>query len=246
MNDKVVRYGTRILTTAIIALAVIVSSFLLSHFFIKIRKEKNLSVKGYAEQIVSGDVAKFQVYVCARGANLEDAFNRLQRSQDKVVLKLQHMGFKVEEISLGNIAQENIYRKNERGVTTDELLHVKAGRKVEVNTRQVNLIADNYRNLDALLAEGVDLNTGTPEYYISDLDRYKLALMRKATANGFERAKILAENSGGKIGRLLEAKQGVIQITAPYSTETSHGGVYDTESLEKSIKVVVNLEYLLE
>lgn len=246
MKDKSFKYGTQIAATIIIAAAVIISSGLLSKFFIKIRKEKNLSVKGYAEQIVNSDIAKFYINVRARGANLEEMYSRLQLSKDKIIAKLLHMGFKEDEIKLGNINHENVYRKNDKGIETDEFLYLSGNRTIEVITKQVELVAGKYRSLDILLSDGVDMTTGTPEYFISNLDRYKLVLLRKATANGLERAKVLAENSGGNIGRLLEARQGIIQITSPYSTETSYGGVYDTDSLEKSIKVVVTLEYLLE
>ncbi len=246
MKEKGFKYGVQITGTIIIAVAVIISSGMLSKFFIKIRKEKNLSVKGYAEQIVNSDVAKFYINVRARGANLEDMYARLQLSKDKIIAKLLHMGFKEEEITLGNICHENVYKKNDKGVETDEFLYLSGNRTIEVVTKQVELVSAKYRQLDVLLSDGVDMSTGTPEYFISNLDRYKLALLKKATANGLERAKVLAENSNGQIGRLLEARQGVIQITSPYSTETSYGGVYDTDSLEKSIKVVVTLEYLLE
>jgi hypothetical protein len=246
MQEKSIKYGAQIAAAIIIAGAVVVSSGMLSKFFIKIRKEKNLAVKGYAEQVVSSDIAKFYIYVRARGANLEEMYNALQLSKDKIVAKLLHMGFKEEEINLGGINHENVYKKNDKGAETDEFLHIAGNRMIEVITKQVELVSGKYRSLDVLLSDGVDMTTGAPEYFIFNLDRYKLVLLRKATTNGLERAKVLAENSGGNIGRLLEAKQGIIQITSPYSTETSYGGVYDTESLEKSIKVVVTLEYLLE
>lgn len=237
---------THLAATVIIALSVILSSFLVSRFFVKVRKEKNLSVKGYAEQLVTGDTATFSVYVRAKGGNLEEAYNNLIFSCDKAIAKLLLSGFKDEEITLGNIFHDNIFKRNDKGITTSELSHVEASRRIEIISKRVELVATKYRDMDTLIGQGVDLTTGNPEYFITDLERYKISLMKKATANGYERAKVLSENSGGKIGKLLAAKQGVIQITSPYSTETSHGGIYDTASLQKNIKVVVTLEYLLE
>ncbi len=237
---------THLIATVIIAVSVILSSFLISRFFVKVRKEKNLSVKGYAEQLVTGDTATFSVLVRGKGPNLEDSYNNLSFSCDKVIAKLLLLGFKDEEVTFGGIYHDNVFRKNDRGVTTGELSHVETCRNIEIISKRVELISAKYRELDSLIGQGVNLTTSAPQYFITDLDRYKMALMKKATVNGFERARALSENSGGKIGRLLAAKQGVIQITSPYSTETSHDGIYDTASLQKNIKVVVTLEYLLE
>ena len=56
----------------------------------------------------------------------------------------------------------------------------------------------------------------------------------------------LAKNSGGRVGALLSAEQGVIQITERNSTDTSGDGVYDTKSIAKTAKVVVTLEYAVD
>jgi hypothetical protein len=49
--------------------------------------------------------------------------------------------------------------------------------------------------------------------------------------------------SGGKVGGLSSASQGVFQITAVNSTDTSDYGVYDTSTIEKSVKCVVTVEF---
>ena len=48
------------------------------------------------------------------------------------------------------------------------------------------------------------------------------------------------------MGALISASQGVFQITARHSTEVSSWGVYDTSTIEKTVKAVVTLEYAIE
>ena len=49
--------------------------------------------------------------------------------------------------------------------------------------------------------------------------------------------------SGAQFGLVLSASQGIFQITAPLSPETSDWDVYDTSSYEKEIKCVVTIEF---
>ena len=71
-------------------------------------------------------------------------------------------------------------------------------------------------------------------------------LLADATDDGFQRARLMADNSGGKVGKLVEAQQGIFQITEPDSTRVSSYGIYDTGTIEKDIKAVVTLQYLIE
>jgi hypothetical protein len=60
------------------------------------------------------------------------------------------------------------------------------------------------------------------------------------------RAEELAKNSGSEVGKLKYASQGVFQITPVNSTDVSDYGIYDTTTIEKSIKAVVTIEYSIK
>jgi hypothetical protein len=97
-----------------------------------------------------------------------------------------------------------------------------------------------------LVKEGVELNVAAPQFYVSDLHDTKLELLGRATDDAYRRAVTLARNSHGKVGALTSAQQGVFQITARHSTDTSGYGLYDTTSIEKTAKAVVTLDYAIE
>jgi hypothetical protein len=60
------------------------------------------------------------------------------------------------------------------------------------------------------------------------------------------RAEELAKNSGSEVGTLKYASQGVFQITPVNSTDVSDYGIYDTSTVDKSIKAVVTIEYSIK
>ena len=108
------------------------------------------------------------------------------------------------------------------------------------------LIRSMSTSVTELIQDGVDISAEAPRFYVSDLKSIKLELLEAATRDGYDRARILAQNSGGRVGTLISAEQGVIQITERNSTDTSGGGVYDTSSIDKTAKVVVTLNYAVD
>ena len=106
--------------------------------------------------------------------------------------------------------------------------------------------------LDALLGEGNLVKQGYSvsnlgsSYIITDIDKYKMELLKAASKNGYDRATTLAESSGGKVGSLLSASQGIFQVLAPGGGNISDYGTYDKSTIMKEIKAVVTLEFSLK
>jgi hypothetical protein len=63
---------------------------------------------------------------------------------------------------------------------------------------------------------------------------------RRAAARG------RCDKTGAKLGKLSWASQGVFQITPAHSTEISGEGMYDTSSIEKTVRAVVTLSFGLD
>lgn len=74
----------------------------------------------------------------------------------------------------------------------------------------------------------------------------KIQLLGEATKNARMRAEGLARNSGSEIGTLKYASQGLFQITPVNPTDVSDYGIYDTTTIEKSVKAVVTIEYSIK
>lgn len=231
-----------ILICTIFSSAMIGSSYILSRFFIRIQKEKVLQVKGYAQKIIKSDVGHFAADIMVRATELANGYQALKNNTDIAVAQIKNYGFTDSEITTGNISVDKIY-KRVNGKETNEIQFYLLSQVIKVRSNKVNLIEEKHKLLNSLLANGIEINVWTPEYFISDLNKYKLELLAKAAENAHLRAATIAKNSGGTLGNLNSARQGVIQITAPLSTETSDYGTFNTNSLNKAIKIVVTLEY---
>lgn len=115
-----------------------------------------------------------------------------------------------------------------------------------MKSSKVNLIDKVSKDVTELIKDGMQIVSFPPEYVNVEIEDIKMKLLGKATANGYERACILAKNSNGKVGALNSASQGVFQITPLHSTEVSDSGQYDTSTIEKTVKAVVTLEFTID
>ncbi len=241
------RHGVRWSVVAgILALGMILSAALVSKLFVRVRQEQAITVKGYAEQDVVADVGKFTCACSVRGVSLREAYDKLEVSRNRVLDYLRQKQFPVADLAVKTIQISKVSRRDAQGKETNETEYYDMTQWVAVTSSNVVAIRDVSIAIAELIKEGIDLGVTPPEFYVSTLPATKLELLAKATGDAYQRAVVLAEKSRGKVGALISAQQGVLQITERNSTDTSGCGVYNTATIEKTAKAVVTLEYAIE
>lgn len=200
-------------------------------------------VKGYAEEEVSAGQGSLTVKISEKDDSNGGAYQKAGESLEMVrQLILDTLGNEVEVVELSSTLSET-KKLNDKGNRTNEIEYVTANRSLRVNSEKVRELEILSRKLYDLNGQGIRLTLSGPDFFVSGLEEVKVDLMKRATENGRNRAEIMAKSSGEKLGSLVSARQGVIQITKPNSTRTSSYGIYDTETIEKVVKLVVTLEF---
>ncbi len=235
----------------ILALAMVASSFALSRFMIRIRQqeENTISAKGLAERKIMSDVGTFGCVISTTGKTQEEAFKALERNYTILKFALQKAGFEAGELEENAPVWEKVYKAIQtrdaagRETTTQEFSHFRYTRSLRVVSTQIDLVHQQSMELAKLVLSGIDIDVNQPAFYITDLEKYKLELIAEATDSAMQRARITAEKCNSRLGRLITARNGVIQITRPASSDMSDYGYYDTSSREKVMKIVVSATF---
>lgn len=230
----------------ILAGGMVLSSLLLSKLFVRIRHEQAITVKGYAERDVESDVGKLSCAFASRGSSLQEAYETLRQSKNAVMAYLKQSGFRDGDVTAGTIRTAKVMKRDAQGKETNEIEFHDASQDLVVSSTNVALVKAVATGITELIKDGIDISASPPAYYVSDMKETKLKLLAEATKDGYRRAVALAENSGGQVGALISAQQGVFQITVRHSTDVSGYGEYDTSTIEKTAKAVVTLEYEIE
>lgn len=258
MKSRLVRPSLPLIVTLVLcALAltvgIVASAWQLSRFMLRIQRttEKTITVKGVAERTVHADLGAFTCSVSVKAPTVEAGYADLTAATRQLRSKLETLGFLPGEIEEENIDYSTVYktvktRENGRETSTDTFDYYLFVDTLRIRSTRVEVIAQNVMRLYELAAQKVDISVSRPEYYINNPERYKLALVDEASAAAAQRAAIVAKQCGSRLGALLTARQGVIQITRPASNDTADCGVYDTTSVDKVMRLVMTLDFALQ
>ena len=208
------------------------------------RNEQTLAVTGSARKRVRADVATWAIEVSADGKDLKSTYPVLKTGYDSASAYLTKNGFKPDEIQPGSIQTKVQYHKDKNSVS--ELIGYMLSRSITVRTPRVDAVANPAAEVTALIEEGINISSNPPQYTLSNLSPLKIEMIGEASKDARSRAEELISHVGGMISSVRSARVGVMQITTPDSTEVSEGGIYDTSSIEKDVRAVVNLTFGME
>lgn len=249
--------AAKIITVSCLIISVIagmtVSSYMLSRFMLKVQRttEKSIKVKGVAEKEVMADLASFECSVSATAVKKDEAYIKISNASNMLKKKLDILGFAEnmrfdERISCSEEFKTVKTTSGGKTTETTTFSHYKFTYSLSIRTENVDLVSKKAMLLNSLIMNKLDVYVSSPEYYISNPEQYKLELVDLASASAAERARVAAKQSGSTLGPLMTARQGVIQITSPASTDTSDYGVYNTSSPKKIIRLVMTMEFSLK
>ena len=229
------------LSSLILAIGLASSGFFISETLYKSKVALNTAqVKGLAEKRVEADIAYWLIEYTVTGENKSDIPNLYKQSEvdlEKIVALLKSNGFSDKEIIHGVINyQKNEFRDEGQNLVDEK--HLLTG-AIEIQTLQVQLVSKVRSKLNALIAQGLDINNNEPKYLFTKLNDIKPEMLKEATKNARLAAKEFAENAGVKVGGIRSANQGGFSIR---DVGKDYG---DTRKIEKDVRVVTNITFFL-
>jgi hypothetical protein len=229
---------------AMLSVGMIVSTFLAAAALQKAKlANQTISVKGCAEREIESDVVTWQTTIWAEGAKTDDAYRKLKGDVSIVLGYLKEKGVPEGAMTVSSIYTAKLYARNERGNLTDTVTGYRLSQCVRVRSGDIEKVTGISRECTDLIAQGVEIDSSSPEYFYTKLNELKIAMLGEAARDARRRAEQLARDSGSKVGALRSASQGVFQVTPVDSTEVSDCGINDTSSITKKVRAVVTVRY---
>ncbi|MEC9488294.1 MAG: SIMPL domain-containing protein [Halanaerobium sp.] len=233
----------------IIGIALIISSVILGGFFYQTNKpQKTISVVGIASRNFTSDTVKWRLTLEERVGpdSLEEGYGQIQAQADRLFSELaarQIADIQVNRKPIVVMEQYDFINSNgrEERVFTGYQLQ----QSLILISNEVDKIEELVYNPVNLVEKGITLRYTELQYYSSRIDELKKEIIGEATVNARERAMKMLEDTDITLGKVLSINSGVFQITEPYSTMVSSGGIYDTSTRDKQIRVTVHARFEL-
>jgi hypothetical protein len=248
------------------ALANVICVGLLVYAYLSVKLEpKTLEVKGSAKKAIVSDTISWYGTVSTRDADLTRAYDRLKADADKIAAFVKAAGVPDAEVTFSSIRSDKIFKKEvvpafapPGGIAagaplppptltpTNEVELYVLTQSVTIESHDMSKVPSLSRNITTLIKDGVEIDSGSPTYTYSKLSELKIDMLADATRDATTRATQIVSNANGKLGRLVEAKMGVMQINPKGVTGVSDTGNNDTTALEKEILAVVTVRFELK
>ena len=229
-----------------LAFAIVISSLILAYGLGNIKdKGESITVKGYAEMTLRSDLTVWNISINARELTLAASFEKLKAIKSRLIDFLIQNGIQTKMIGETSLSNNTLYNYNSSGNPVD-VKGFDMSQSLVITSKDIDQILDLSLRINDLLAEGLEFNSNPPEFYISDIGKYKVKMLGEALKDAQVRAKEIAKSVGNNIGGIRYARQGIFQITPLNSTEVSDWGMNDISSVEKSIKSVVDASFYIK
>lgn len=216
---------------------------------------KTMSVTGSARKTIVSDRIQWSARIMVKDPDLKTAFEKLSLSANLVVSYIESSGLPKDDITLSSITTDRRFKQqilyqpapgsNAQPIiaNTDTVEMYTLSQFISVNSADMVKVPILARNVTSLIKEGIEVDSFAPAYLYTKLSELKIDMIAEATKDATSRAEQIVNNANGRLGKLVEARLGVMQINPKGVTATSAEGNNDTSSYEKDIISVVNVRF---
>lgn len=229
-----------IISAAILGIALVICGFALrSGIIFATDSHRQVSVKGLAEKEVKADKVTWPLIYKEIGNDPNTLYGKLAAKNASVVAFLKQGGITDAEISVNPPSVEDRQADSYSNETVS--YRYKATSVITVTSSDIDKVRRLMTQQTELLKQGIPIviaeyGDNAVSYDFTSLNDVKPALVEEATKNARTTAEKFAADSQSKLGKILQAHQGQIEIedrdaTTPYI---------------KNVRVVVSMDYQLK
>ena len=241
----------RYITAIIIGLAFIIGLFIIGRAYQSRSKAlETIRVTGSAEKDFTSDLIVWKGFYSRKSMDLKSAYAQLKEDENIVRNYLTGKGIQDNEMvfSSVNINKEFNYLTDANGRSLGQQFSgYNLSQNVRIESKEVDKVDQISREATELIQKGIELTSSAPLFYYTKLTDIKMDLLAKASADGKQRAEIIAKNAGSALGKLKNANLGVFQITGKNTDEDySYGGTFNTSSRNKTGSITIRMEFAVD
>lgn len=235
----------------IIGASIVVAISILAWAYVHRNQSNNvISVTGMGSQDFKSDLIVWSVQFSRKSHTMVEAYDLLRKDMESIKTYLVSQGIEEKEILFSAVNIQKEYKRvydgnhNEISSTFDGFLLTQ---NVNIESKNVEKVEEVSRKITDLINQGIELYSEAPQYYYTKLADLKIEMLKKATLDAKTRAETIAENGGGKLGKLRNSAMGVFQITGQNSNDNySWDGAYNTYAKNKTATITIKLLYDLK
>ena len=247
-----------IIIPTILSFGLIISAALISNAMNKANKDENrITVKGVAERRIKADKALINIVISDKNENLDELKKSISEKEKLATDLIKNLKIDSNDYSIGNLriqpnyieASSNV-KQQTTAISTPIMQNAKISdyegvETISIVTKNIDKVEEFFQKLLELKLQSKNIQVNEPEFFITNIERYKKDMVVDASRNAEIRAIEMLKVNNNEIGGLKNISQGQFEILED-TEDVRKINENEANQIYKKMRVVVTATYLIK
>ena len=247
-----------IIIPTILSFGLIISAALISNAMNKANKDENrITVKGVAERRIKADKALINIVISDKNENLDELKKNISEKEKLATDLIKNLKIDSNDYSIGNLriqpnyieASSNV-KQQTTAISTPIMQNAKISdyegvETISIVTKDIDKVEEFFQKLLELKLQSNNIQIKEPEFFITNIERYKKDMVVDASRNAEIRAIEMLKVNNNEIGGLKNISQGQFEILED-TEDVRKINENEANQIYKKMRVVVTATYLIK
>ena len=236
----------------------IISAALISNAMNKANKDENrITVKGVAERRIKADKALINIVISDKNENLDELKKSISEKEKLATDLIKNLKIDSNDYSIGNLriqpnyieASSNV-KQQTTAISTSIMQNTKISdyegvETISIVTKNIDKVEEVFQKLLELKLQSNNIQVNEPEFFITNIEKYKKDMVVDASRNAEIRAIEMLKVNNNEIGGLKSISQGQFEILED-TEDVRKINENEANQIYKKMRVVVTASYLIK
>ena len=247
-----------IIIPTILSFGLIISSALISNAMNKANKDENrITVKGVAERRIKADKALINIVISEKSENIDELKSSVSEKEKLVTDLIKNLKINENDYNVGNLRIQPNYIENTSNtkqqitvnstavVPNTKISDYDGVETISIVTKNIDKAEEFFEKLSELKLQSDNIQINEPEYFITNIERYKKDMVVDASRNAEVRAIEMLKVNNNEIGGLKNISQGQFEVLED-TEDVKKINENESNQIYKKMRVVVTATYLIK
>ena len=247
-----------IIIPTILSFGLIISAALISNAMNKANKDENrITVKGVAERRIKADKALINIVISDKNENLDELKKSISEKEKLATDLIKNLKIDSNDYSIGNLRIQPNYiesssnvKQQTTSISTPIMQNAKISdyegvETISIVTKNIDKVEEFFQKLLELKLQSSNIQVNEPEFFITNIERYKKDMVVDASRNAEIRAIEMLKVNNNEIGGLKNISQGQFEILED-TEDVRKINENEANQIYKKMRVVVTATYLIK
>ena len=221
------------------------------------KDENRITVKGVAERRIKADKALINIVISDKNENLDELKKSISEKEKLVTDLIKNLKIDSNDYSIGNLRIQPNYIESSSNVkqqitaiSTPIMQNAKISdyegvETISIVTKNIDKVEEFFEKLLELKLQSNNIQINEPEFFITNIERYKKDMVVDASRNAEIRAIEMLKVNNNEIGGLKNISQGQFEILED-TEDVRKINENEANQIYKKMRVVVTATYLIK